>query len=155
MQKILVPIIVFCVVLIALTFGEGVFRGFATLVYEWTGIVLYNLNDFFLSIWSYVQAHPVKIVLALLITAGISVWLHKNHGEELNKPANTRKIAIVLAIFLGWTGAHRFYLNQMFAGIVFILISLIFIPLSVFLSGIDAIRYMYTDDETFVQRYTT
>lgn len=50
MQKILVPIIVFCVVLIALTFGEGVFRGFAALVEEWTGIVLYNLSDFFNSI---------------------------------------------------------------------------------------------------------
>lgn len=154
MQKILVPIIVFFVALIALTFGEGIFRGFAHIVFEWTGIILYNLNDFFASIWHYIQTRPVKIVLAMVITIGVTLWLYRNHGEELSRPTNTRKIAIVLAIFLGWTGAHRFYLNQIFAGIVFILISLIFLPLSVFISFIDAIRYMFTDDETFRQRYT-
>ncbi|MFA7624540.1 MAG: TM2 domain-containing protein, partial [Pusillimonas sp.] len=79
----------------------------------------------------------------------ISIWLLRNHGQSIAKNASQRKIAIVLAIFLGWLGAHRFYLGQIGWGIVYLIIFWVFVPLVVVVSLIDAIRYFFMTEEEF------
>lgn len=149
LQKIMLPVIVFIIVLIGLTFGEGVFAALASWIHQVTGIVIYNFQDLYLTVSLYVSRHPVKILAAIVITAFVCVWIYKNKGEEMNKQANARKIAIFLAIFLGWLGAHRFYAGQIGMGLFYLIISFIWLPLTVFLGLIDAVRYIFMSDDEF------
>lgn len=152
-KNIFLSIFIFAAVLIALTFGENVFNVFATWVYDLTGIVIINLSSIYHSLKGYVLQDPFKIILALIITAIISFWLFKNNNAKLNEKGTPRKMAIVLAILLGWLGVHRFYLNQIATGLVYLILSQIFLPLTVILSLIDAIRYYSMDEVTFQQRF--
>lgn len=50
-----------------------------------------------------------------------------------------RKTAILLALFFGWVGVHRFYLGQPVRGAIYLLFFWTFIPF--LLSLIDALEY--------------
>ena len=63
-----------------------------------------------------------------------------------------RCIAIVLALFLGGLGIHRFYIGQVGWGFVLLLFSFTYIP--VLLGIIDAIRYAYIGEAEFQRRYS-
>ncbi|TAM04246.1 MAG: TM2 domain-containing protein, partial [Pusillimonas sp.] len=65
------------------------------------------------------------------------------------KYTSQRKIAVVLAIFLGWLGAHRFYLGQIGWGVVYLVLFYLFTPLVIVLSLIDAVRYLFMSDDDF------
>lgn len=148
-QKILLPIVVFIVILVALTFGETVINdAFAWLSYL-SGLVLHNFSDIYYAVQDYVVRHTSRVVVALALTVPISFWIIKNKGQELTRRTSRRKIAIVLAIFLGWLGGHRFYLGQIGWGITYLVIFYIFAPLVILLSLIDAVRYVFMSDEEF------
>jgi len=149
LQKALIPLAVFIVVLVALTFGETIGREVLIWIQHLTGLVLHNFADVYYAIRDYVHLHTNKIIIALVLTIPISIWLLRNHGQALTKRTSQRKIAIVLAIFLGWLGAHRFYLGQIGWGIVYLLIFWIFVPLVVVISLIDAIRYFFMTEDEF------
>jgi TM2 domain-containing membrane protein YozV len=152
LQKIILPIAVFIVILVALTFGETVINdAFAWLSYL-SGLVLHNFSDIYYAVQAYVTHHASRVVVALVLTLPISFWIIKNKGQELTKRASRRKIAIVLAIFLGWLGGHRFYLGQIGWGILYLVIFYIFAPLVIVLSLIDAVRYLFMSDEEFTPR---
>lgn len=68
------------------------------------------------------------------------------------KTTKDRGIAIILALFLGGFGAHRFYLGQVGWGLVFLLFFWTFIP-TIF-ALIDVVRYASLDNETFRDRYS-
>ncbi len=89
------------------------------------------------------------VLLALALTVPASLWILRSRGETLGRPASQRKIAIVLALFLGWLGAHRFYLGQVGWGLGLLILCWIFMPLAVVLGLIDAIRYLFMDEDTF------
>ena len=149
LQKIVLAVAVFVIILVALTFGETIaYQAFAWLSHL-TGLVIHNFSDVYYAIKSYASIHATKVAIALVLTVPISLWLFRSKGSELNKPTNRRKMAIVLAIFLGWLGAHRFYLGQIGWGIVYLLIFYFFAPLVIVLGLIDAIRYMFMTDEEF------
>ncbi|CAM5205149.1 TM2 domain-containing protein [Oligella ureolytica] len=153
LKNILLSIVIFAVVLIALTFGETTLNVFAEWLYELTGIAVINLQSLYTSIKGYVMDDPFKVVVALIITAIICFWLFKNNNAKLNEEGTPRKIAIILAIFLGWLGVHRTYLNQIITGLLYLIISQIFLPLAVVLSLIDAIRYYSMDEFAFQQKF--
>ncbi|HUG59279.1 MAG TPA: TM2 domain-containing protein [Candidimonas sp.] len=149
LRKIILAVAVFIIILVALTFGETIaYEAFAWISHL-TGLVIHNFSDVYYAIKDYVAIHAGKVVIALLLTVPISLWIIKNKGDELEKPTNHRKIAIVLAIFLGWLGAHRFYLGQIGWGILYLVIFYFFAPLVIVLGLIDAIRYMFMSDEEF------
>lgn len=149
LRKIILAVAVFIIILVALTFGETIaYEAFAWISHL-TGLVIHNFSDVYYAIKDYVAVHAGKVVIALLLTVPISLWIIKNKGDELEKPTNHRKIAIVLAIFLGWLGAHRFYLGQIGWGILYLIIFYFFAPLVIVLGLIDAIRYMFMSDEEF------
>lgn len=149
LQKIILAIAVFIIILVALTFGETiVYEAFAWISHL-TGLVIHNFSDVYFAIKHYVSIHAGKVLIALVLTVPISLWIIKSKGDELDKPTNHRKIAIVLAIFLGWLGAHRFYLGQIGWGVLYLLIFYFFAPLVIVLGLIDAVRYMFMSDEEF------
>ncbi|TAL91561.1 MAG: TM2 domain-containing protein [Candidimonas sp.] len=149
LQKIVLACVVFIIILVALTFGETIAHEFLAWVSYLTGLVIHNFSDVYYLVANYVHAHAAKVIIALVLTVPISLWIIKNRGAELNHPTSPRKIAIVLAIFLGWLGGHRFYLGQIGWGIVYLIIFYLFTPLVVIISLIDAIRYLFMSDEEF------
>jgi TM2 domain-containing membrane protein YozV len=62
-----------------------------------------------------------------------------------------RSSAGILAIFLGGLGAHKFYLGQTGAGIVYLLFCWTFIP--AFIGFIEGIVYLSTSDAAFNAKY--
>ncbi|SHI19480.1 TM2 domain-containing protein [Pollutimonas bauzanensis] len=149
LQKIILAIAVFIIILVALTFGETIaYEAFAWISHI-TGLVVHNFSDIYYAVKNYVALHAIKVLIALALTVPISLWIIKSKSDELDKPTNHRKIAIVLAIFLGWLGAHRFYLGQIGWGIFYLAVCYFFAPLAIVLGLIDAVRYMFMSDEDF------
>lgn len=62
-----------------------------------------------------------------------------------------RGTAILLAVFLGGFGVHRFYIGRVGSGFLFLLFFWTFIPLII--SIIDIIRWSKLSSEEFAQRY--
>ncbi|HEY9280454.1 MAG TPA: TM2 domain-containing protein [Eoetvoesiella sp.] len=149
-HKILLPIVVFAVILVALTFGETIGHQALAWFSYLTGLVFHNFSDIYYAAHDYVSMHSNKVIVALVLTVPISIWLIRNRGGELSKHTNRRKVAIVLAVFLGWLGAHRFYLGQAGWGIVYLILFYIFAPLVIVISLIDAIRYLFMTDDDFL-----
>ena len=146
LQKLILILAVFLVVLAALTFGEHAARG----AFEWlsylTGMAIHNFTDLYHALRDYVMRQPTKVIAALALTVPISIWLLRRQEQSTTRPANHRKVAIVLAVFLGWLGAHRFYVGQIGMGLLFLLICYFFTPLAFLLGLVDALRYAFTDD---------
>ncbi|KAA0910726.1 TM2 domain-containing protein [Pusillimonas sp. ANT_WB101] len=150
LQKIILAIAIFVVILVALTFGEVIFHdAFAWLSYV-TGRLIENFSDLVYQTQLYLSEHRIKVAVALLLTVPITLWIARSKGDELKKPTNQRKVAIVLAFFLGWLGAHRFYLGQIGWGILYLIIFWLFTPLAVVLGLIDALRYLLMADDAFM-----
>ncbi|HBT33333.1 MAG TPA: hypothetical protein DEB15_11135 [Pusillimonas sp.] len=149
LRKALIPIAVFLIVLVALTFGETVGTQMLRWLNHLTGLVIHNFADVWYAVETFVRLHFTKIIIALVLTIPISIWLIRQQGEKLTRGVSTRKMAIILAIFLGWLGAHRFYLGQIGWGIIYLIILWIFPPLVVIISLIDAIRYAFMNDDEF------
>jgi len=149
LQKIILIAVVFIVILVALTFGETIAYDLFAWISHLTGLVIHNFADFYDAVQAYLTRHAGKVIVALALTVPISYWVIRNKGDALNKPTNHRKIAIVLAIFLGWLGAHRFYLGQIGWGVVYLVLFYLFPPLVIVLGLIDAIRYMFMTDDDF------
>lgn len=63
----------------------------------------------------------------------------------------SRVAAILLALFLGGFGAHKFYLGRVGAGILYLLFFWTFIPALV--AFIEMIVYICMSDEAFAAKY--
>ena len=152
LQRIVLVIAVFLILIVALSLGENV--GAQTL--EWishmTGWIVHDLRDLSAHIMTYLHDNYVKVLIALLLTVPISYWLIKRSDNESSGSLSTRKVAIILALFLGWLGAHRFYLGQIGWGLLYLAIAYFFIPLAVVIALIDAIRFTLMSEEAFSGR---
>jgi hypothetical protein len=63
----------------------------------------------------------------------------------------SRGTAVLLALFLGGLGIHKFYLDRPGWGIVYLLFSWTFIP--AIIAMFEGIGYMFTTDEKFREKY--
>ncbi|MFA5665209.1 TM2 domain-containing protein [Castellaniella sp.] len=149
LKKIILIVTIFFVILIALSFGETVFAQLLAWIADLTGILIRNFDDVRRAMLGYLQTNGGKVLLALILTVPVSLWILRSHGQSLGQPATQRRIAIVLAIFLGWLGIHRFYLGQVGWGVLYLLLAWVFIPISALLGIIDAVRYVFMDEDTF------
>ncbi len=149
LQKIVLAIAIFLIILVALTFGENVARQLFAWISHLTGLVIYNFADIYALIRNYVQAHAGKVVLAVVLTVPLWLWILRSKGDQLRAPNTNRKIAIVLAVFLGWLGAHRFYIGQIGWGIVYLIVFYFVPPIAVLAGFVDAIRYLFMTDDEF------
>ena len=57
----------------------------------------------------------------------------------------------MLALFLGGSGAHKFYLGQLFTGFVYLMFCWTFVP--AFLGLIEFFVYLSHTDEAFAARH--
>src|SRR5690625_5027577 len=112
LQKLVLAIAIFLIILVALTFGESVAQNMFAWISHITGVVIYSFSDIYQLIRDYIRIHTGKVVLAIVLTVPIWLWVLRSKGDQLRTPHTNRKIAIVLAVFLGWLGAHRFYIGQ-------------------------------------------
>lgn len=149
LQRIILAIAIFLIILVALTFGESVVRQMFAWISHITGVVIHNFSDVFVALKAYVEAHTAKVILALVLTIPVWLWVVRSKGNQLHKLGVNRKIAIVLAIFLGWLGAHRFYIGQIGWGVGYLILLYLFPPLAVIGGFIDAIRYLFMSDQEF------
>ena len=62
-----------------------------------------------------------------------------------------RVVAALLAFFLGGLGLHKFYLGQIFQGIIYLLFCWTGIPS--FIGIIEAILYLIKSDAEFFRKY--
>jgi len=69
-----------------------------------------------------------------------------------------RSIAILMALFFGWAGAHKFYLARSGSGIMYLILTLFSVrlagfPISTVLGMIDAAALLMMDERTFDKKY--
>lgn len=60
-------------------------------------------------------------------------------------------MAIILALFLGGFGAHKFYLGRVAAGVLYLIFFWTFIP--AIIAFIEMIIYITMSDEAFAAKY--
>lgn len=87
-------------------------------------------------------------------SCGFPIEKNKNHHSSDHPkliPTKNRSLAILLALFFGGAGIHKFYLNRPRQGIMFVLFSWTFIPLII--SLFDVYQYVSVDDNTFHKRF--
>jgi len=72
-------------------------------------------------------------------------------APAITRPAKSRTVAIVLALFLGGIGMHKFYLGRPVWGVVYLCLFFTGVPLLI--SLIEAIIYMFTSDQAFHLKY--
>jgi TM2 domain-containing membrane protein YozV len=149
LQRAILVVAIFIAILVALTFGDALLSQAYVWISHLSGWMVRNFGDLYAGVHHYVSTHSTKVLFAIALTVPVSWWVFRNREKELRSPANHRKIAIVLAICLGWLGAHRFYLGQVGWGIVYLLILWFFPPLVIVLGLIDAARYFFMTDEQF------
>lgn len=149
LQKIVLAVAVFLVILVALTFGESAAHQLFDWIYRVSGFIINNFSDVYVLIAHYVRTHTTKVALAVILTIPVSIWILRHQGEHLKTSSTNRRIAIVLAIFLGWLGAHRFYLGQIGWGLFYLILFYTVPPIAVIAGLVDAIRYLFTSNEDF------
>lgn len=64
----------------------------------------------------------------------------------------SRTVAVLLALFFGGIGAHKFYLGKVGTGLLYLLFCWTFIP--AIIAFIDAIRWLCMSNEGFMNSYS-
>lgn len=62
-----------------------------------------------------------------------------------------RVLAVILALFLGGLGVHRFYLRRYWSGLLYLFFFWTYIP--ALLGIVDAFRYVFMGEAKFQARY--
>jgi TM2 domain-containing membrane protein YozV len=75
----------------------------------------------------------------------------KSYNNNYVQSQRDKNIASLLAIFLGWTGVHKFYLGKIKLGVLYAVFSFTFIPF--FLSVIDFLVLITMRQQEFESKY--
>ena len=67
--------------------------------------------------------------------------------------ANKKMVAGLLGIFLGWTGAHKFYLGNTNTGVIQLIASVCTLGIGGLIGFIEGILYLTKSNEDFYQQY--
>lgn len=154
-------LVIFVALLFALSMGEDVGR-FVTrhmghlfdVIGAFLSLIGNQIQQFTVQLWDFIQGNRLKVLIALALTGPITYGLIRQRTQDTQKNKGpNKKTAIALAVFLGWLGAHRFYLNQIGWGALFLVFCYVFPPLALFLGWIDALRYALMDQEEFTHLY--
>ena len=68
-----------------------------------------------------------------------------------SRPVKSRIVAIVLALFLGGIGAHKFYLDRPGQGLFYLIFCWTFIP--AFIAFIEMVVYLLSSEHAFHEKY--
>src|SRR5690606_36637027 len=67
LKKLILVVAIFLVILLALSFGETVFREVFAWISSLTGVLIRNFGDLYFEAMGYLRAHTGKVVLALVL----------------------------------------------------------------------------------------
>jgi TM2 domain-containing membrane protein YozV len=70
-----------------------------------------------------------------------------------DQPSGKKLIAGLLGIFLGWTGAHKFYLGYTTTGVIQLIASVCTLGAGGIIGLIEGIIYLTKSDEDFDKTY--
>ena len=126
-QKFILAVAIFLIILLALSFGETAFAVFFSWLTWISCSAIHSFSELYHHVVAYAQANALKVVIALALTIPISYWISRRHKSASPSTLSKRKLSIVLAIFLGWIGIHRFYIGQYFVGLLYIVLFVIFL----------------------------
>ena len=76
-----------------------------------------------------------------------------SNGSEARAPSRTKSkvAAFALAWLLGGIGAHKFYLNRVGQGLLYLIFCWTFVPMII--AFVEGIVYLAMDDERFWEKY--
>jgi TM2 domain-containing membrane protein YozV len=72
---------------------------------------------------------------------------------EKSEVSSKKLVAGILAILLGWTGAHKFYLGMTTTGVIQLVVSLCTLGAGGIVGIIEGIIYLTKSDEDFERLY--
>lgn len=147
-RKVILVLAIFFAILLALSFGENAFRQAFSWLITLATTLSAHLQQGLDAVARYLRTHSGQVLLAIVFTIPVSWWVLRTQQSRLEQPVNRRRIAIVLALFLGWLGAHRFYLGQIGWGVAYLILAYWLPPLAVIAGIVDAIRYLIMDAES-------
>jgi len=93
----------------------------------------------------------VKIMAELCPSCGVRQSPNDGIGSTSDVPLKNKWVAVLLALGLGWMGAHKFYLGKYAQGVIYLVLCWTLIPFVIGL--IEAVVYAFTPEEGFSQRY--
>lgn len=152
-QRIVLLVAVFLIILLALSFGETIFAAFFSWINWLSGKAVINFTGLSQHVTSYVQANALKVMIAVVLTLAISYWISRPQQSEAKYTFSKRKISIFLAVFLGWLGLHRFYIGHYVVGMMYVITFYLFTPIAVLLALMDAVRFFTMSDDEFLLRF--
>ena len=93
----------------------------------------------------------VKIIAEICPSCGVRQSPNEGIGSTSDVPIKNKWVAVLLALFAGWMGAHKFYLGKYAQGVIYLVLFWTLMPLVV--GWIEAVIYAFTPEEGFSQRY--
>lgn len=105
------------------------------------------------------QAKKCRYCHEILDPAARPAMQHNSHHTTVTvnnnggyvRPRKSRGTAILLALFLGGIGAHKFYLGSTGLGVLYLLFCWTFIP--GIIAFIEFLVYLFTSEENFHLKY--
>lgn len=80
-------------------------------------------------------------------------WFGRSPARNASqrRPTKSKTTALILALFLGGAGIHRFYLGRPVSGLLYLVFCWTFIPLG--LAILEVLRLALMSDEDFAEKY--
>ena len=95
---------------------------------RFTGIKLQIIVDFYRDIPRASKFSNCMDIYELSLMKSMTDQQKTIFMSEYNRAKKSTTVAVLLALFLGGFGAHRFYLNKIISGVIYILFFWTFIP---------------------------
>jgi len=94
----------------------------------------------------------VKIVAEICPSCGVRQSPNVEIGSTSDVPVKNKWISVILALWLGGLGAHKFYLGKYAQGVIYLVLCWTFVPFVI--AWIEAVVYAFTPEEGFSERYS-
>jgi TM2 domain-containing membrane protein YozV/RNA polymerase subunit RPABC4/transcription elongation factor Spt4 len=94
----------------------------------------------------------VKIMAELCPNCGVRQSPNDGIGSTSDVPVKNKWVAVILALWIGGLGAHKFYLGKYAQGIIYLVLFWTAVPF--FIGWVEAVIYAFTPQEGFSERYS-
>jgi TM2 domain-containing membrane protein YozV/RNA polymerase subunit RPABC4/transcription elongation factor Spt4 len=94
----------------------------------------------------------VKIMAEVCPSCGVRQSSNGGIDSTYDVPVKNKWIAVILALWLGGLGAHKFYLGKYAQGVIYLVLCWTFVPFVI--GWVEAVVYAFTPEEGFSERYS-
>ena len=86
LQKIILGIAIFLIVMLGLTFGEAIFH----YISSYLGFLFHDFIELMQEVQRSLTVHWSKALISLIITVPLVIWISKIKKDEMSKPNSRR-----------------------------------------------------------------